>query len=200
MKTIATFLFTVLISSSAFNTQNGSLSDDERTKAIDYLKNTESELYEAIKGLTSEQLNYKSSEENWSIAECVEHIAISEKLIFGIVESALQATPAKKENPAMTDEQIMGFIVDRTNKVKTRPEFEPKKSFGSYQATLKEYKKLRKEHISFIKRTKEDLRGHYYEFPFGMTDTYQVVLFMSGHSMRHVNQIKEIKAQADFPS
>ena len=200
MKTIATFLFTVLIVSSAFNMHNGGLSDDERTKAIEYLKNTESELYETIKGLTSEQLNYKSSEEHWSIAECVEHIALSEKLIFGIVESALQATPAKKENPAMTDEQIIGFIVDRSNKVKTRPEFEPNNSFGSYHVALKEYKKLRKEHISFIKRTKEDLRGHYYEFPFGITDAYQVVLFMSGHSLRHVNQIKEIKAQADFPS
>lgn len=197
MKTMTTLFLSVLIACTAFNTIDGTLTDAERTKAIDYLKDTESELYNTVKGLTAEQLNFKPDEETWSITECVEHIAISEKLIFGLVESSLKESATKKEG--MTDEQIMGFIVDRSNKVKTRPEFEPKNSFGSYDDALKAYKKLRKEHISFIKKTKEDLRNHYYEFPFGTTDSYQVVLFMAGHSMRHIEQIKEIKAHADFP-
>ena len=99
----------------------------------------------------------------------------------------------------MSDDQILGFIIDRTEKIKTQPYLEPTNSFGSYSGSLDEFKTKRKASIKFVKSTEEDLRSHYFEFPLGVVDSYQVIMFMSGHSVYHTNQIKEIMALESFP-
>ncbi len=91
------------------------------------------------------------------------------------------------------------FIQDRSSKVKTRSEFEPNNRFGSFEASLKTFKTLRKERVQFVKKTQEDLRNHYFEFPFGLTDAYQVIIFMACHHRRHLAQIKEAMAEDGFP-
>ena len=68
-----------------------------------------------------------------------------------------------------------------------------------YDGSVDQFKAKRKESIKFVKSTDQDLRNHYYEFPFGLVDTYQVMLFMAGHSIRHTEQIKEIMTQESFP-
>jgi len=109
------------------------------------------------------------------------------------------ADPAKHSEVKMSDEAIIGLITDRSSKIKTQEPFEPKNSFGTYEETLKAFSIKRDENIAFIKKTEEDMRSHYNEFPFGLVDTYQTILFMSGHTMRHTAQIEEVMANANFP-
>jgi len=59
---------------------------------------------------------------------------------------------------------------------------------------LAEFKAKRKANIAFVKSSKDDLRNRYFELPFGVADAYQVILLTSGHSVRHIFQIKEIMA------
>ncbi len=47
--------------------------------------------------------------------------------------------------------------------------------------------------------TEDDLRNHYAKFPFGVMDSYQVLLFMSAHTERHIYQIEEVKADPNLP-
>ncbi len=154
-----------------------------------------------VKGLSEAQLNFKATPESWSIAECVEHLALSENMIFGMAQSGLKdaADPAKRSEVKMSDEAIVGMITDRSSKVKTQEPFEPKNSYGSYKNTLKEFVSKRDEHIAYIKKTNDDLRNHYNQFPFGTVDVYQTILFMSGHTKRHTLQIEEVMADANFP-
>jgi len=182
-------------------TAQSALTKDERSKALEHLKKSQSELLKTVKGLSERQLNFKLNEETWSIAECMEHIAISEKSIFGIVQMTLQnePDPTKRSEVKMTDDQVIGLITNRERKVKTRPESEPKSNFGSYEGSLMEYKEKRKSNIGFVKSTKDDLRNRYFEFPFGTLDSYQVILFLSGHSVRHTYQIKEVMTNESFP-
>lgn len=177
------------------------LSKDDRSKMLNHLKQTQNELFATVKGLTTEQLNFRSSEDSWSIAECVEHIAISEKNIFGLVEAALQTEPdvSRRSEVQMSDEQVLGIITSREQKVKTRPEFEPEERFGDYAGSLKTFKERRKENLTFVKRTEEDLRNRYCTLPFGTIDACQAMLFLSGHVQRHTDQIKEIMESDQFP-
>ena len=178
-----------------------SLTKEEKSKALDYMKETQKEVMDAVKGLSSEQLNYKPSEEAWSIAETMEHIAISENKIFGIVHMTLEEDPdpSKRSEVAMSDDQIMQIIESREKKVKTRPEFEPNTQFGGFDGSVAEFSKRRKENMQFVKMTEEDLRNRYFDLPFGTVDAYQVILFMASHSKRHADQIKEIKSSEGFP-
>ena len=65
---------------------------------------------------------------------------------------------------------------------------------------VEEFKALRKSNMKYIKKTKDDLRNHYFDFPFGKVDALQVVLFMSGHTIRHTDQIKEVMRSPGFPA
>jgi hypothetical protein len=195
------FLPVLMLLMLSFTTSDSSLTKSERKFAIEQYKNSKSHLLSAIKGLSAAQLNFKAGPESWSIAECTEHIAISETLLYGMFEGALKlpAEPGKRSEVKMTDEQVIALVTDRTTKVKTQEPFKPIGKFGSHEATVKEFVTKRDEHIKFIKKTQEDLRNRYQQLPFGTIDAYQLVLFIAGHTERHVKQIEEVKANANFP-
>ena len=190
---LASSVLILLLSASAL----AQITKDERKNAVDHLKASHKALKEAIKGLTSSQLNFKPSNDIWSIAECVEHIAITEATIFGMVNMAL--TNEATDVETLPDEQVLGIIESRDQKVKTRPEAEPTEKFGKSDGSLEEFERLRKSNIEYVRATEDDLRAGYVELPFGWIDAYQVILFMSGHTNRHVAQIEEIKAHSEYP-
>jgi hypothetical protein len=177
------------------------LTDEERAFALSELSQSKEKLRLAIDGLSVEQLNFKATPDSWSVAECVEHLAISENMFNQMLTTSL-STPAdasKRAEVQMKDEQLMTIIRDRSNKVKTSEPFEPSGKFGSYEETLEALMNKRAEHIEYIKTTDDDLRNHYGKLPFGTIDSYQMILFMSGHMDRHVAQIDEVINHEDFP-
>ncbi len=92
MKKLVLLLITcqvVFLTSIVSNAQNG-ITKIERQKAVDHLKSSQTDLMKTVKGLSEDQLNFKSSEESWSIAECMEHLAISETALFGLAQQSLQ--------------------------------------------------------------------------------------------------------------
>jgi len=173
----------------------------DRKSALAYLEMSKVELLTWVEGLSTEQLRYKASSDSWSVEECVEHLAVSEKFIFQNFSESLKTQPETAEKPTLpfTDEGIINLISDRSQKVKTIPDLAPANRFGSFKASLKSYLTERENHIQFIRDTQEDLRSHYFQFPFGMTDSYQVILFLAAHNMRHTQQIKEVIQNPDFP-
>jgi hypothetical protein len=88
---------------------------------------------------------------------------------------------------------------DRSQKVKTGEAFEPSGKYGSLEETVEEFKAKRKDHIEYVQNTQDDLRNRYQELPFGTVDAYQILLFMSGHTERHVQQMEEVMDDMDFP-
>ncbi len=185
----------------SFSTADTELTGAERTKAVKEMNQTKDHLVKVLKGLSTAQLNFKSSPESWSVAECTEHIAISENNIFAMEDALLKtaADPSKRGDVKMSDDQILSMIADRTNKVKTSKAFEPTGQYGPHEAALQEFLEKRKAHVDFVNNTKEDLRNRYQHLPFGMIDGYQVLLFMSAHTERHIKQIEEVMANEDFP-
>jgi hypothetical protein len=164
------------------------------TKSHDHFLNT-------LEGLNEAQLNYKVTDDSWSIAECAEHIAISENMIFGMLQGTLanEPDPSKRGEVKVSDEGLIAMIEDRSNKVKTSEPFEPSGKYGSFEETVEEFKTKRKEHIEYVKSTQDDLRNRYQQLPFGTVDAYQILLFMSGHTERHIKQMEEVMDDEDFP-
>lgn len=179
-----------------------SITDEERKKAIQYMNESTDMLMKTVKGLSPEQLAYKPNADVWSVEECLKHLAISEANIWaGFMEAGLakEADPSRRSEIQMTDDMIMGFIVNREQKVKTFPPFEPENKAEDFKTVMKEFKSLRAEHVKWMKKTDADLRNHYADTPFGVIDCYQAVLFISGHVQRHTYQMKEVMASEGFP-
>ena len=178
------------------------LSKKERKFAADHLKNTKTAFQDAIKGLSASQLDYKPAADKWSVKECVYHIAISEKNLWAMLEKSMKepATPEKKKDLKVTDEQVIKMIESRENKVKTFAPFEPQNTgYKTLEEAIDDFKNNRTAHIKYIKATSEDLRNHFVQMPFGLLDCYQLCLMISSHTNRHTQQLNEVKADTGFP-
>lgn len=191
----------VLLAIVGFGMISTGLTDAERETTIKELTKTQELLTNTVQGLSEAQLNFKATAESWSVAECIEHLAISESMLGGMLQGALQtpANSALRDSVQLSDKKLMGIITSRDNKVKTGEAFEPSGKFGSHKETVKEFVTKREAHIEYLKTTKDDLRNHYGKLPFGTIDGVQIILFMSGHTQRHVAQMEEVMAHADFP-
>ena len=186
----------------SFISADNPLTQKERKFATDLLKDTHKALEKSIEGLTSEQLNFKASDSTWSVDGCVKHIAVSEKILWGAVEDALKkpANPEKRADIKVTDEQLVNFLENRTQKIKTMDAMKPENTqFQTTADAVNSINESRKKIIDFVNSTQEDLRNHVVELPFGTYDAYQVILIIGSHSNRHTQQIEEVKAQAAYP-
>ena len=177
------------------------LTKKEREEAVSYFKETQKAVADEIKGMSDNQLKWKPADSVWSITDCVEHIALSEKNLFDWAIGTLktEANPAKRAELKRSDEEIKKGITDRSFRVKTREGFIPTGQFGDAKQTLKVFDERREALIKYVKETKDDLRNHFAESPFGLVDTYQLLLFLSAHTKRHTLQIEELKANPGFP-
>lgn len=176
------------------------LTKEEREFAINALSSSRDKLLSAINGLSEMQLNYKSDESSWSIAQCTEHITIFENQVFEILEESLElpANPERRESVKNTDKELMARIIDRTNnKAETTEDLVPNGKYRNHNSTIIEFEAKRKKHMNYLKTTKDDLRNHFMSF--GAIDAYQIFLYMSAHTERHILQIKEIKNNTNFP-
>ncbi len=195
------FLLTGLVMLFSFVNRYDEITEKEKKEAISYFKETQKALKDEIKGLTENQLKWKPADSVWSVAECVEHIALSEKNIFDMAMGTLKssADPSKRAQLKFDDEAVKKFITDRSFRVKTREGFIPTGQFGNTEKTFAVFNERREALIKYMKDTKDDLRNHFAEFPFGLLDTYQVLIFLSGHTRRHTLQIIEVKSLPGFP-
>ena len=185
----------------SFVTINTELTKKEREDAASYFKETQKAVADQFKGMSQNQLKWKPADSVWSITDCVEHIALSEKNLFDWAMGTLktEANPAKRSELKRSDEEVRKTITDRSFRVKTREGFIPTGQFGDAKQTLKVFDERREALIKYIKETKDDLRNHFAESPFGLVDTYQLLLFLSAHTKRHTLQIEELKANPGFP-
>ena len=185
----------------SFTTTSDQLTKKERKEALSYFKETQKEVSDEIRGLTENQLNWKPADSVWSIAECVEHIALSEKNIFDMAMGGLKgnADPSRRSQLKFTDDAVKKLVTDRSFKVKTREGFIPTGQFGDVEKTLAVFNERRDALIKYMSDTKDDLRNHFAEMPVGLLDIYQALLFLSGHTRRHTLQIVELKSLPGFP-
>jgi hypothetical protein len=202
-RTKGRLLLTLLVITGLAGTLNeSSLTGKERKVVVNSLKDTKSDLLKGIKGLSEAQLNFKAAPDRWSIKECVYHITLSEKNLWGFFESGMKgpATPEQRAEVKVSDEEIFKMITDRTHKAKAPESATPDKAkWTSVEAALADFKTGRATIVKYAKTSTEDLRNHIFKLPFVTIDGYQMLLFISAHSNRHTQQLNEVKAHPDFP-
>lgn len=178
-----------------------SLTKAERERLVNHLQKTRQFLLDEVAGLSEAQANFKPAEDRWSVAECAEHITLSEDFLRGAVGQAMQApaAPERKEELKGKEDQVLQFVTDRSQKFQAPEPLRPTGRWDSLEAIIEVFKASRKKTLDYAHSTPEDLRSHIVAFPTGDMDAYQFLLFLSGHTERHTLQIQEVKAHADFP-
>lgn len=192
----------IALATLSFIPATNELSKKERKGALQLLKSTEKDLISVLKGLDEAQLKYKPAPDRWSIEECVIHIATTEDMLWQMTDAAIKqpANPDKRAEIKVTDEQVIKMVEDRTEKRKTFTNLQPENSkYKTAAEALEAFKASRTKLEDYIKSTSDDLRNHVLALQFGQLDSYQMILFMAGHTNRHTTQIREVMADAGYP-
>ena len=176
------------------------LTESDKQEGLAQLNRTRTALVEATKGLSEAQWKFKPGPERWSVAETLEHIALSEDMLFERTSKTVMQAPAGKADRdyKSTDKFVLSAIADRTQKVQAPEPLVPT-GRRSLQESLDHFLKSRERTIEFLKST-PGLREHVVDSPLGKPlDAYQWLLFISAHSERHTKQILEVKSDPNFP-
>ncbi|HWQ03541.1 MAG TPA: DinB family protein [Candidatus Nitrosotenuis sp.] len=201
MKRFAALAVAVLLFISLASAQT--LTKAERDKAIKHLQKTEKMFLRSISKISDAQYNWKPAPERWSVAECAEHLALTEDLIYKMITEQLlkaPAAPEKKAEVAGKDDLVLEKIADRSQKFNAPEMIQPKRTFATRDELVKHFKASRARLAQYVKSTNDDLRVHFQEHPvMKLLDAYQWVLLNSAHTERHTKQILEVKAEAAFP-
>lgn len=170
---------------------------------LDYFKQTFDTLQNSVDGLSKTQMEFKPSEDKWSVSQCLDHIVMTEKMLLGMSKDLLTqpANPERKKDVKISDSELIEGMTDRSFKATAPDELQPEGKYTSPSTALLELEKERSEILEFIEQTPlDDLRNHITDSPFGPLDAYHSILYIAAHTARHTAQIIEVMGDAEFPA
>ena len=201
--TLLTLTLLALLATAAQAQSAATLTGEERKDAVKYLEETRKNFLESVKGLSEAQWKFKSAPDRWSVAEVAEHIAVSEETLFGLVANQIMKSPAapeKKESVKGKEKQLPELLTNRSQKFQAPEMLKPTSRFATLDDCVKAFNASRDKTEAYVKTTQDDLRSHFAPHPvLKDLDAYQWIILISGHSARHTDQIKEVKADPNFP-
>jgi len=175
------------------------LSNDDREHLLVHFEMTTQMVAELVQGLSPAQLEYKASPDRWSIREVVSHLAVAEPDYWRDLQKALRAAPdMNTKKSAAADAEILWYGIDRVVHTKTGGGHEKVETYKDLGTALGKFQALRATMIEYIKTTSDAMRAH----SFGdrqVIDCWQWMLEISTHAERHIQQIREIKNDPNFP-
>lgn len=185
-------------------TGNPRLSAEERACVLELLQDSQREFFDAVDGLSDAQWKWKPAPAQWSVGETAEHIVLAENLLFASVRRAV-AAPANPEWAEQTKgktDVVVRVVPFRTGKATAPERIVPRA--GLILAQVKErFAEQRAEMVRFARETQIALKEHTLAHPFpifGMLHAYQWLLYVPLHTIRHNQQIAEVKATPGYPA
>jgi hypothetical protein len=183
---------------------NPNISTEERTQVLKWLGESHNEFFEAIDGVSDAQWEWKPAPERWSLGETAEHIVLAEALLFGFVRKAMAALPDPtwEEQTKGKTELLIQVMPSRQAKGLAPEPIMPHERLT--RAQVKErFEKQRMDIVDFARESQIAWKEHtiVHPFPaFGTLNAYQWLIYVPLHTIRHNQQIAEVKASLGYPS
>jgi hypothetical protein len=163
-------------------------------------------LLRSISELNETQLDHKSEGAAWSICDIVHHLALTDeanaKLMSNLLKRARAESLAPDPSPDGSELHSADEVLARMEEPRFKaPDRVAPQAHLPVEESLARLKVSRERTLESIEELSSyDLSGLTFPHPFaGDLNAYQWMLMGGGHEFRHVEQIKRIKAQPDFP-
>ena len=98
------------------------------------MQETQKDFLAAINNLSDAQWKFKAAPDRWSIAECAEHITVTEDTIWKLISEKMMkspATPEKRAEAQGKDELIVTKVPDRSRKAQAPEQLVPTGRFAT---------------------------------------------------------------------
>jgi hypothetical protein len=168
-------------------------SDAEKKKLLALLRQSRERFLSSFSDVAEENCRCRPAEGCWSVLDCVEHIAVAETLMVGLLNAPRRPRPADAPNR----EQIFLERLGKRDRKLEAPEVgRPTGRFATLADARKQFETARAGAIRFTEESKEDLRATEVTHPHPMAgdvSAYEMVIILAKHAERHALQIEEIK-------
>lgn len=160
--------------------------------------------------LSAQSLNWKPSQTQWSIAECLEHLAMSEAAFTPIVSRALErgqsrfrvASPPAYQPTWMGAWLIRYVLPESPKKLKAPKVFQPSGA-SAISGSLDRFLKEQDAFLNFVRQSagidynKVRLRSPVTPLVrYSLADAFVVVVV---HAQRHLQQARRVRSAPAFP-
>jgi len=174
--------------------------EKDREFGLKYMNDTKDDFVKQLTGLSDAQLNFRAAPGRWTIAEIAEHIIVVENALMGMFNAPNAAKSVKCDDaPRIADVALILAITNRMQKFTAPEQVRPNGRWKTRDELLSNFEKTRAGTMEYLKANKADLRSTFVQSPMGTIDSLQGLLFLTGHSDRHLLQLKEVKADANYP-
>jgi len=185
---------------SAQTTGEARMTAADRAELIELLEKSEGEMMQYITALSDAQWAFKPAPDRWSVGEVVEHIVLAEGLMFDLAVKSLDSQANPKWQQILTKTAVLkAALPNRSRRVDAPAAIQPKQRM-TREAVLARFKEQRARIGAYARDTDKPLKAHTSPNPFfGDLNAHQWLLYVPLHTIRHNQQIAEVKAAPAFP-
>ena len=177
-------------------------------RALEFFERTRQHITGVTAGLSEAQWRFKPAPDRWSIAEILEHMVTVEERVLGPVLQRLPEAPppASDADRQLVDRIVLEKIPDRSLRATAPDMLHPQGSCTPSDALARLSRNY--QQLTSVVQSTPDLRDHAIESPplrfitngaHQLVDGYQLMLLVVAHDERHVRQMEEVQAAADYP-
>jgi len=164
-----------------------------------------------VRGLSEDQLNWKPDAKQWSIAQCLEHLAVTSRQFNGYFKQLIEGARLKwptngaiPYRPSLVGGWLIKQVVpETTRKVPAPKVFRPSDSSSIHDA-LGLFLKQQEEFVRFVRESEGvDYNRARLRSPvtplmrYSLADAFVVTIV---HGYRHLAQANRVKAMPNFPN
>jgi len=169
------------------------MKEAEKLEILRALKAGRDALGETLTVVDDELASRKAAGGSWSILECAEHVAISERYLHTRLTCAKRAEAALENRDR--EARILERGVDRSRRVECPEGGLPVGRFANVREALANFDAARTETVKFVEGFEDDPRCWITDHPVipGPVNVMEILLTMAVHPARHAKQIAELR-------
>jgi uncharacterized damage-inducible protein DinB len=180
------------------------LAEEERAEILGLLEQSRRGFVQAIEGLTDAQWTWKPFGGGWSVGEVAEHVVLAEFMVFNVVRRTMRALsdPDWSRKTGSKTATLRRLLLERGGKANAPDSLVPREHLNVAEAKAR-FDRGRERIVAFVTEGGGPLKEQVLTHPmaaFGDLNAHQWLLYLPLHTMRHVQQIAEIKSSAGFPA
>jgi hypothetical protein len=167
----------------------------DRQRLVAHMEMTASWLEDEVSGLSAAQAAFRPSATSWTILEVLDHLVVVGPIYWNDLQRARPMGDGRAG--MMSDIDVLWYGIDRTVRETALRSEEPARTLKDVPSALMAYRTQHAKLLEYVRTTKDDLRSRLVGRQ--NCDAYQWALLISTHEQRHVLQIRDLKADPQYP-
>jgi uncharacterized damage-inducible protein DinB len=170
----------------------------ERDSLLAGLRTTRDTFLAGLSGISEAQARFRPAPDRWSIEECAEHIALVENGL--LMRLTRESSPSERLVRPERQTELGKLGRERSTKRQAPERVRPTGRFGSVAKALEQFVANREQTIAYLRDCRDDLHARTVVHPIGQMTCHELVVLMTAHTLRHLDQIREIQASPGYPA